>query len=370
MVPTRPSVSTTSPQRSQLSHSQPNTPQSLASPRSHRLGSTDHSQKCSAIYEDNASEKSFVTAASGETEPSRPGAITKYDIPSTVKFVIYPQDEEQIERGPEHVEERARDVQEQPSSSNVEVSVPKRPRTEREMEQRQSKRFRESESIFNVALGPEKRPSVPTSSQRPRGTGTASVMSIASTTVKNESVTAEETATVVEDEQFIMERWTKTLFYSASGGKELFSTAKGGERKKYPVSLTCVLFWVGFVAPWCWLVGGWMPPRDAPLLGRGMKGKLKEKVSVDVDRQMVSRGGDGNGLKKWILPDPSLSFNATARALPTSNTTTSSPKEVEEVRLAVADPWIRRCRVASIIGGTILGLGLIAMFIVLAVVVH
>lgn len=113
-----------------------------------------------------------------------------------------------------------------------------------------------------------------------------------------------------------------------------------------------------------------MPPRDASLLGRGMKGKLKEKVSADVDKQMVSRGGNGNGLKKWILPDPSLSFNATARALSASNTATLSPKEVEEVKLAVADPWIRRCRIASIIGGTILGLGLIAMFIVLAVVVH
>lgn len=310
-----------------------------------------------------------MTAASGETEPGS-GIIAKYDIPSTVKFIIYPQDEEQTERGPGHVEERVRYVQEQSSNSNVAVPVLERPRTDRGMENRQNKRFSESESTFNVVPGSEKRPNVvPAYSQRPRGTGTASIMSIASTTVKNESIIADdevtkETATTVEDDRFITERWMKTLFYSSSGGRELFSMARGGERRQYPVSSTCVLFWVGFVAPWCWLVGGWMPQRSGSLLGNGMK----KKASVNMDREIVSRGKGRGGLKKWILPDPSSSFKATAGALPTSNTTALSPKEIEEVRLATADPWVRRCRIASVVGGAVLGLGLIAMFIVLAVV--
>jgi hypothetical protein len=45
-----------------------------------------------------------------------------------------------------------------------------------------------------------------------------------------------------------MERWTKTLFYSASGdgGRGLLSAANGGDRKQYPVSsnLRAVLGWV------------------------------------------------------------------------------------------------------------------------------
>jgi len=165
-----------------------------------------------------------------------------------------------------------------------------------------------------------------------------------------------------------MERWMKTLFYSASGEKELFSTAKGGEQKLYPSS-ACVLFWVGFVAPWCWLVGGWMPPRDASLRGNEMKeDQLKEKASMEVDREAVSQGEEGGGLKKWILPDPSSNFRATTRAPEISSTATLCLKELEDARIAVADPWIRRCRIASIVGGTILGLGLITMVIVLAVV--
>ncbi|KAF9653680.1 hypothetical protein BDM02DRAFT_3182678 [Thelephora ganbajun] len=373
VVSTRPSPSTTSPQRSQLSYSQPNTPQSLTTPRSHRFGFLDHSQKCSAIYEDSASEKSFVTATSGETEPG-PGVITKHDIPSTAELVVYPENQEDTEREPEHAEERRQDVQEQPSSSNVRISVPEQPQIERETEQRQSKVFSESEITFNIVSDPQHGPNtVPATVQRPKGAGAVSVMSIASTTVKNESVMVddrviEETATVVEDDRFIMERWMKTLFYSASDGKELFSTARGGEQKHYLVSSTCVLFWVGFVAPWCWLIGGWMPPREALVLENEVKqGKQKEKVSMDVDREVVPHGEDGSGLKKWILPDPSSSFKATARAPSMSSTTTLCPKEVEGGRLAGADPWVRRCRIASIVGGAILGLGLVAVVIVLAV---
>ena len=367
VVPTRPSPSTTSPQRSQ-----PNTPQSLASPRSHRFGYMDHSQKCSAIYEDSASEKSFVTAESGSTEPG-PGVITKHDIPSTADLIIYPQDQEtEGELG--HAEGCVWDTQEQPSSSKVGGSVLGQPRQEPEMKRQRGRGFSESEDTFNVAPDLEKRPStVPSTLQRPRGAGRASVMSIASTTVKNESLmgddgVAEETATVVEGDQFIMERWMKTLFYSASGGKELLSTPKGGEEKQSPPSSACVLFWFGFIAPWCWLVGGWMPPSDSPLNENETKEKLKQKVSTDVDRGAVLQGQEGGGLRKWVLPDPSSSFGATARVPSTSSTTSLCSRDIEEAKTTTVDPWVRRCRIASIVGGTTLGLGLIVMVIVLAVV--
>jgi len=309
-----------------------------------------------------------VTAESGSTEPG-PGVITKHDIPSTADLIIYPQDQEIGEPG--HVKGRERESQEQPSSSKVGESLLRRPLNEPEVKRLQNRRFTESEATFNVAPDLERRPStIPSTLPRPRGVGRASAMSIASTTVKNESMigddgAVEETATIVEEDQFIMERWMKTLFYSASGGKEFFSTAKGGEGKESPPSSACVLFWVGFVAPWCWLVGGWMPPRDTPLHENEMKEeKLKEKVSADVDRGAV----DGGGLRKWVLPDPSSSFGATARAPSTSSTTTLCSKDAEEAKIATVDPWVRRCRIASIVGGAMLGLGLFVMVIVLAVV--
>ena len=309
-----------------------------------------------------------MTATSEEAGPHQ-DAIVKHDIPSTLGFIIYPQDEEYGGREPEHVGGRAWGVQGQPSSPNVVVSVPEQSRTEREMGRRQSKKFNESGSTFSAVPGSEKRFStIPTSSQKPKEIRTASVMSMGSTTIRNESVTAEEgiieeSATVVEGDEFITERWMKTLFYSTSGGRELFSTAKGGERKQYPVSSTCVLFWVGFIAPWCWLVGGWVPLRDASLRESRIR-RLKEKPGV----RGVPRREDGGGLRRWILPDPSSTFKATTRAASTSNDTTLPPREVEEARLSVTDPWVARCRVASIVGGTILALGLIAMVIVLGVI--
>lgn len=374
VVPTRPPPSTTnSPQRSQIS--QPNTPQSLTTPRSHRFGSLDHSQKCSAIYEDSGSEKSFVTATSGEIEPG-PGIITKHDIPFAADLVIYPEDQEQIGKQPEHLEEREQGVQEQPSNSNVTVSMPGQPKNGRETAPHRSKMFSESETTFNVTSDSQHGHNpVPATAQKQNRTGTASVMSTASATVRNESVVAgdrvaEETATAAEDEHFIMERWMKTLFYSASGDGGLSSTANG-DLQQYPVSSTCVLFWVGFIAPWCWLVGGWVQPRDISALEDEMKReKSKERVSMDLDRETVSRGRDGAGLKKWILPDPSSSFKVTSRAPSVSSTTTLCPKEIEEARLATTDPWVKRCRTASIIGGVVLGLGLIVMVVVMGVVMR
>lgn len=299
-----------------------------------------------------------MTATGGETGPG-PGITAKHDTPSTAVPVIYPED------------------QGQPSNLNVVTSTPGHAQIERETPQHLGKTFSESETTFNITSDPQHGYNqVPATAQKQNRMGAASVMSIASTTVRNESVMADdrvvgETLTIVEDEDFIMERWIKTLFYSASGDKGLFSAAKGGDRKQYPVSSTCVLFWVGFVAPWCWLVGGWMPPRDALILETGTKGeKLKGKASMDVDREALSHEGDGTGLKKWILPDPSSSFKATVRAPSISGTATLSPREIEEARFTAADPWVRRCRIASIVGGAVLGLGLVATTIVLGVGLH
>jgi len=111
-----------------------------------------------------------------------------------------------------------------------------------------------------------------------------------------------------------------------------------------------------------------MPTRDSPLRENETKqGKLKEKVGVN--RETVSQGEEGGGLRKWILPDPSSNFKATARA-PSVSSTATGCLEVEEARMTAADPWVRRCRIASIVGGTMLGLGLITMVIVLAVVMN
>lgn len=111
-----------------------------------------------------------------------------------------------------------------------------------------------------------------------------------------------------------------------------------------------------------------MPPRGASVSGDEMRYEELGKTSLAVEREAIPRGEDGVGLRKWILRDPSSSFKATAKAPPVSSATTLYPAEVEEAGLAAADPWVRRCRIASIVGGTVLGLGLIAMVIVLGVV--
>ena len=112
-----------------------------------------------------------------------------------------------------------------------------------------------------------------------------------------------------------------------------------------------------------------MVPGDTPSRGNEMKNeKLRRKVNADMDRETVSGGRSGGGLKRWVLPDPLSSFRATAGAPSISSTTNLCSKEVEEARIVAVDPWVRRCRIASIIGGAVLGLGLVVMLVVLAVV--
>jgi len=110
-----------------------------------------------------------------------------------------------------------------------------------------------------------------------------------------------------------------------------------------------------------------MPQKGTTLNENETKEKLKGKISVDADRGAVSQGQEGGGLRKWVLPDPSSSFGATARAPLMASTTTLCSNDIEEAEMAVADPWVRRCRIASMVGGATLGLGLIVMVVVLAV---
>ena len=297
----------------------------------------------------------------------------KHGIPSTADSVIYPGDQERARKQSEYAKES--NYQGQSSGWSLIISPPELPQIEQEGRQHQINAFSESETTFNINSDSQHgHNSIPVTVQKSHRPGAASVISIGSTTVRNESVIVgdrivEETATVGEEDNFIMERWTKSLFFSAPGGKELLLTTEG-DQKEHLVSSTRVLFWAGFIAPWCWLVGGWMPYGGASVCENETRYEtLKEKISTSMRSEAVSRE-DGAGLKKWVLPDPSSSFKATARAPSTSNDATLYPRENENGRLATADPWVRRCRIASMVGGTVLGLALIVMVIVLGVAAH
>lgn len=76
----------------------------------------------------------------------------------------------------------------------------------------------------------------------------------------------------------------------------------GGEARMGPVSVIAhiafsgmtkrkpseLLFWAGFVAPWCWLIGGWMLRRD----GHAVDGGYSEKRATRPTEALAERQGE------------------------------------------------------------------------------
>ena len=58
-------------------------------------------------------------------------------------------------------------------------------------------------------------------------------------------------------EGFIWRRWTRGLSLASNLSRPSFSAARRAIVSRLP-PLPIILFWAGFVAPWCWLIGGWL----------------------------------------------------------------------------------------------------------------
>jgi len=123
-----------------------------------------------------------------------------------------------------------------------------------------------------------------------------------------------------------------------------------------------ILFWLGFVAPWCWLIGGWLPefrPKN--------NGENRENVggAGDVLPTWAEKGGKkyGHGVglgHGYPFVSPSLeSLGGSSIASSTRALKVTPPRQTD-----VADPWIYRCRVASGVAAIVLTAAFIVAFII------
>jgi hypothetical protein len=299
------------------------TPQSVTSPRSHKFSFLEHPQKYSAIYEDASSERtgSFVTAHSGATE-SGPFIITKYDIPSSADLVI-------------HTSE---------GIATIHGGL-------------EGNRIPPDKDLLDACLNVEK----DSSSKR-------NAYSVASTTTKNDSDTGENSLAKDmnkegdgDGESFVMRRWERGIMTFRNVPDE-FTQAKHEGGTNY-TRQACLLFWLGFVAPWCWLIGGWMLPVKV-----GTEDSEKQTKS---DKTILKREGIGQlvgaeekagymeRLKKLASPHdhPSSRFTAPSSIMSTHGLLTLQPKKLKDK--ARSNVWVSRCRVAAIAGGVCFALALL-----------
>jgi hypothetical protein len=134
--------------------------------------------------------------------------------------------------------------------------------------------------------------------------------------------------------------------------------------KDVQVTRTCVLFGLGFIAPWCWLIGGWMPDASSP------------------PHRKVRKGGGGGGGGGLLLPlwrdqenkQPfgrwfGLGYPVVApsvKAVPEAPTLRLKPQFESAAMVGKrADPWVYPCRVAALTSGCLLLVALVVLTVLL-----
>ncbi|KAG6331508.1 hypothetical protein ID866_7582 [Astraeus odoratus] len=167
------------------------------------------------------------------------------------------------------------------------------------------------------------------------------------------------TSTPSASSSFIDKRFADSELYLGSAA-ERASARQAGQRwtlRTESVDTTQLLFWVGFIAPWCWLIGGWLvqPRRTPPYTSRQRDPSLlplwtgKGKSVQSVNTINMHHG--------YPFVAPSTATLTPPACAPRVMLT---PKPLQLAK----NPWVRRCRIAAITSGVLI---LVAFVIALIV---
>jgi len=114
------------------------------------------------------------------------------------------------------------------------------------------------------------------------------------------------------------------------------------------------LFWVGFVAPWCWLIGGWL-----------VKARKSEKHSKSGHTLPLWTGKSAQRVGSFKMQPLQHGYPFVAPSvqdlMPPSFSRAVHPRGPF---LVARSPWIRRCRIASCVSGVVIMLLFIAALVV------
>jgi len=169
---------------------------------------------------------------------------------------------------------------------------------------------------------------------------------------------------------FFERRWRRSESYGS--GLAIASFPKFS-KSRLGTSLTpaCWLFFLGFVAPWCWMIGGWY------YTIRGQRrprfGDKRGKKDLVLPMWVVTKKGFGgvrltekeaHSQGVWFgYPFVATSVDHDAEA---SLTSVRSPPTIRTKRPKVLDPWIFRCRIAAFVSAFLLAIGFIIAFVVIS----
>ncbi|TCD64892.1 hypothetical protein EIP91_003468 [Steccherinum ochraceum] len=197
--------------------------------------------------------------------------------------------------------------------------------------------------------------------------------------VSERSFETSTTSTAVMESR-IENRWLKGLSFGSVRFQKPDEVHGMHEARRATAAF--VLFWVGFVAPWCWLIGGWYLSRSGEMVPDGQylstvslmwpRGDYKDDLCLGnkAGPGTVNSGKHG-GEVRWgdrlrAFWHRSFAKHPTKDVLPLSvKNNTGTPCASGEF-VEVLDPWVRRCRIAAVVSGVVLLVACIVTVIVVS----
>ncbi|KII91741.1 hypothetical protein PLICRDRAFT_38578 [Plicaturopsis crispa FD-325 SS-3] len=170
---------------------------------------------------------------------------------------------------------------------------------------------------------------------------------------------------------FVDKRWMEGA--SFGGPPIVLAKKKAWQTRLSGVNAACLLFWLGFIAPWCWLIGGWLVNThghtQAAAEGRWRPRKMKNGSLLPL--------WSAQRLKIGQLPGPMVmgpgypfiapSIESLESTLALGSSTPAAEMRVQwrwEPDRRRIDKWVLRCRIAAVMSGFAMT---VALIVVLAV---
>ena len=178
---------------------------------------------------------------------------------------------------------------------------------------------------------------------------------------------------------FIDRRFAPSSLYLPPAS-ERESAHKAGAKWTDRVDTIQVLFWLGFIAPWCWLIGGWLITAKPPSRGYGSRSGYGNGYHNGL-------GGGGSSLPLWTNTSKSMQSFDTMRmhhgypfVAPSVLSLTPPPPPYQSQRAMVAltpkpvglrrrgvkNPWVKRCRIAAVTSGVLVVVAFLVALVVAA----
>lgn len=166
---------------------------------------------------------------------------------------------------------------------------------------------------------------------------------------------------------FFERRWRRSEGFGSGFATATFPKPQG---PRFCISATpaCWLFWAGFLAPWCWMIGGWyytIRGQKEPKYGPGGGKEFLLPMWV-----IAKQGLDGVALTEKEAVSYGVWFSypfvapAVVKGSSRASVNSRSPPTIRAKKPKVLDPWITRCRIAAFTSGVLTIIAFITAFIV------